>query len=82
MKRNQRLRAKLLAEDPCCRYCGVELHYRRSTLDHVIPRSRGGSDSIVNLVLTCRFCNMAKAARLPQELLEWASRIMAIAGEG
>ena len=79
MTRNQRLRAKLLAEDPCCRYCGVELHQRRATLDHVIPRSRGGSDAISNLRISCRFCNMAKAARLPEELLEWASRIVAIA---
>jgi len=79
MSRNQRLKAKLLAEDPCCRYCEVELHQRRATLDHVIPRSRGGADAISNLALTCKFCNMAKAARLPGELLEWARRIVAIA---
>ena len=80
MTRNQRLRAKLLAEDPCCRYCGVELHQRRATLDHVIPRSRGGPNAISNLRISCKFCNMAKAARLPEELLEWASRIAAAAG--
>jgi 5-methylcytosine-specific restriction endonuclease McrA len=80
MTRNQRLRAKLLADDPCCRYCGVELTQRRATLDHVVPRSRGGSDAISNLRISCRFCNMAKAARLPGELLEWATRIVAAAG--
>ena len=50
-------------------------------LDHIKPRSRGGSDAITNLRITCRFCNMAKAARLPGELLEWAGRIVAAAGE-
>jgi hypothetical protein len=80
MTRNQRLREKLLAEDPRCRYCGVELHQRRATLDHVFPRRRGGSDAISYLRKSFRFRNMAKAARLPQEILEWATRIVAAAG--
>jgi 5-methylcytosine-specific restriction endonuclease McrA len=79
MNRNQRLRAKLFAENSCCRYCSIELHYRRATLDHVIPRSRGGSNAISNLRISRKFCNMAKAARLSEELLEWAARIVAIA---
>jgi 5-methylcytosine-specific restriction endonuclease McrA len=48
-------------------------------LDHIKPRSRGGGNEKRNLALSCKFCNMAKAARLPEELLEWASRIVAIA---
>ena len=42
-----------------CAYCqaaGVPLE-----LDHVHPRSRGGSDRIANLVIACRLCNEAKA---------------------
>jgi 5-methylcytosine-specific restriction endonuclease McrA len=50
-------------------------------LDHIKPRSRGGSNAVSNLRISCRFCNMAKAARLPAKLLEWASRIVAAAGE-
>lgn len=33
-----------------------------ATKDHVWPRSRGGSNSISNLVLACEMCNLAKAA--------------------
>lgn len=48
-----------------CRYCGVS--DTPLTLDHVIPRSRGGSDSPMNLVLACRPCNSSKGARTPAE---------------
>lgn len=46
----------------CC-YCGVELHpFRAFTVDHVVPRSRGGSDELDNLVGACRDCNAAKGS--------------------
>lgn len=48
-----------------CTYCGDPAQ----TLDHVVPRSRGGSDASDNLVPVCRSCNGAKSARL---LVEWA----------
>jgi len=38
-------------------------------VDHVIPRSRGGSDDIDNLVPACARCNLSKGARTLQE---WA----------
>ena len=44
----------------CCAYCdatGVPL-----TIDHIIPRSRGGSDRVSNLTLACEPCNTAKGA--------------------
>jgi 5-methylcytosine-specific restriction endonuclease McrA len=37
--------------------------------DHVLPRSRGGSDNLVNLVLACGDCNNRKGARTPGEWL-------------
>ena len=43
-----------------CRYCGVRLKLRRLTIDHVVPRSRGGSNALTNLVLACGPCNLAK----------------------
>ena len=43
-----------------CQYCGD----RAETLDHVIPRSRGGSHSWSNVVAACRPCNVHKADRL------------------
>jgi 5-methylcytosine-specific restriction endonuclease McrA len=46
-----------------CAYCGGHA----STVDHVLPRSRGGSDSWENLVACCVRCNNAKGNRTPAE---------------
>jgi 5-methylcytosine-specific restriction endonuclease McrA len=40
-----------------CQYCGST---RRLTIDHVIPRSRGGKDTWENLVVACSTCNTRK----------------------
>lgn len=45
-----------------CRYKGEQL-----TLDHVIPRSRGGGDTWENLVTACVRCNVKKGNRTPKE---------------
>lgn len=44
-----------------CFYCGEELEFKKSTLDHVIPRSKGGNSYIKNLVLACKKCNVFKS---------------------
>lgn len=46
-----------------CQYCSAT---RRLTVDHVIPRSRGGTDDWCNLVICCERCN-TKKANLPLE---------------
>lgn len=46
-----------------CRYCRAP----GRTFDHVIPRSRGGSDDITNIVVCCAPCNSRKWARTPEE---------------
>lgn len=45
-----------------CHYSGDEL-----TLDHILPRSRGGVDSWENLVTACVRCNVKKGNRTPKE---------------
>lgn len=40
-----------------CQYCGSTRHL---TIDHVIPKSRGGEDSWENLVVACHTCNTKK----------------------
>ena len=50
-----------------CQYCGQRSSKSDLTLDHVIPRSRGGYDSWDNLVLACMACNVRKANRTPEE---------------
>jgi len=48
-----------------CQYCGRET--RQLTLDHVIPRHRGGQHTWENVVGACVPCNRRKAGRTPQE---------------
>jgi 5-methylcytosine-specific restriction endonuclease McrA len=50
-----------------CQYCGRKREPRELTLDHVVPRSRGGSSSWENIVIACLDCNSRKGDRLPQE---------------
>ncbi len=49
-----------------CQYCGSQSH--PLTLDHIIPRSRGGQDSWENLVAACIPCNNRKGNRTPEEV--------------
>lgn len=55
----------LLRDEETCQYCGKRL--RDLTLDHVIPRSRGGQSTWENLVASCRACNGRKGSRLLKE---------------
>ena len=50
-----------------CQYTGVLLHPDEGSLDHVVPRSRGGADSWENLVWSAKEVNQRKADRLPHE---------------
>ena len=47
-----------------CQYCGSK---RNLTLDHVMPRSRGGNNSWTNMVTCCSRCNSKKGNRTPEE---------------
>ena len=49
-----------------CQYCGTERH--GLTVDHVIPRSKGGSSSWDNIVAGCAPCNRRKGDRLPSQV--------------
>ncbi|MBC7294091.1 MAG: HNH endonuclease, partial [Thermoleophilia bacterium] len=48
-----------------CQYCGSTRHL---TIDHIIPRSRGGLTSWDNVVTSCAPCNVRKGASLPWEV--------------
>jgi hypothetical protein len=52
-----------------CRYCGRQQRELSEPLhcDHIVPRSKGGSDNLTNLATACRNCNLSKHARTPEE---------------
>jgi 5-methylcytosine-specific restriction endonuclease McrA len=56
----------LLRDDYACAYCAVRGRYDM-TVDHVVPRSRGGRSAWENLVACCQACNARKGNRTPQE---------------
>jgi 5-methylcytosine-specific restriction endonuclease McrA len=56
-------RAVFVRDDHTCQYCGAPA----DSLDHVIPRSRGGEHSWENVVAACSRCNTHKRDRLLHE---------------
>ena len=57
----------ILRDDSTCQYCSKKVHGKDATLDHVMPKSRGGKSTWTNIVLSCRSCNGKKDNRTPQE---------------
>ena len=50
-----------------CQYCGGKFPTSELSLDHVVPRSRGGKADWVNVVCCCTGCNVRKGGRTPRE---------------
>ena len=65
LQRRLSRREVFIRDKYACQYCGRESH--TLTLDHIIPRYRGGSHSWENVVSACIPCNHRKAARTPKE---------------
>lgn len=61
-------RKNVLARDEYrCQYCSARASGRELTLDHVIPRSRGGKHCWTNVVACCNRCNDRKGRMTPRE---------------
>lgn len=56
-----------LRDEHRCQYCGRHFTSTRLSLDHVLPRSRGGPDTWENVVCACLNCNVRKGGRTPAE---------------
>jgi 5-methylcytosine-specific restriction endonuclease McrA len=62
-----KVREEVLWSGPCA-YCGDR---NPTQVDHIIPRSRGGTDDRENLAPACRMCNMEKLDFTPDEYREY-----------
>jgi 5-methylcytosine-specific restriction endonuclease McrA len=58
----------LLRDHNTCQYCGRVHTPGELTLDHVIPKSKGGHSNWDNLVACCKRCNNRKGSSLPDEV--------------
>ena len=55
----------LLRDNNCCQYCGCI--GEKLSIDHVLPRSRGGADEWANVTTACLSYNVMKGNKTPQE---------------
>lgn len=53
----------LLRDGYQCQYCGVKCRPGAITIDHVVPRMRGGKTVWTNVVAACHTCNRKKGSR-------------------
>jgi hypothetical protein len=49
----------------CCEYCQSQMRYatQRFSIEHIMPKAKGGSDDLENLALSCQGCNNHKFTR-------------------
>ena len=50
-----------------CQYCGRRFHRQELNLDHIVPRSQGGTSTWENVVCSCHQCNRHKGGRTPEQ---------------
>lgn len=86
------VRSKLLKESGNrCFYCGAPISVRSMTIDHIIPKAKGGSDHFSNKTCACGRCNNDKAdltmrqfmaTRRPGSVMRFLDRIESAYDEG
>tara|TARA_R100001591_G_scaffold115659_2_gene131484 strand:+ start:272 stop:805 length:534 start_codon:yes stop_codon:yes gene_type:complete len=57
----------ILRDNNTCQYCNLELPSEKLTLDHIMPKSKGGKNTWDNLVASCKKCNQKKGNRTPEQ---------------
>lgn len=74
---NIALREYMFERDgPICVYCGDEYEtITKLTIDHVIPKTMGGSNEIFNLVLSCYDCNRNKGGKNNSLLINYLLQV-------
>lgn len=59
-----------------CALCGQPVKFKKMTIDHKTPLSKGGTNAMENLQLACRSCNLMKTNLSMDELVEKMSQVM------
>lgn len=62
----------LIRDNYRCVYCGAQ--EKKLTIDHIIPRSKGGKSTFENCVACCRCCNSKKGCRTPSQARMYMKR--------
>lgn len=71
VRRADAMRLMLLHEQHGqCLYCGIDISLATMEVDHIVPTSRGGTSTRINLAATCRACNGSKGNA---PFAEWAA---------
>lgn len=68
-----------IGENPVCYLTGTPIDLNKSRsyhLDHIIPKSRGGDDSLENCQIACRAANQAKGDLLVEEFIELCKKVV------
>ena len=65
-KSTRQLRRKMLKNCPACHWCGLIITLDTSTIEHIIPLSKGGLDCANNRTLACEPCNSARGNNMPE----------------
>lgn len=65
-KSTRQLREKMLKRQSVCHWCAQPLTIDTSTVEHIIPLSKGGLDCANNRVLACYECNQDRGNSMPE----------------
>lgn len=60
-------RTLMMRDNNSCQYCGEKLSPSQITIDHIVPKSHGGTTCFTNCAICCRKCNIKKANRTPEQ---------------
>jgi hypothetical protein len=74
--------ARVELAQPACHYCAILLEVGQGTFDHIVPLSKGGPNSLTNIVRCCLTCNREKFTKSPGELVIHRDRVVTCARPG
>lgn len=69
---NKRVSSVLKKQNPWCLFCGID---NNLTIDHIKPKSKGGTNDIENLQVLCKKCNEIKGSKYPFEKQDYIKHI-------